>query len=128
MANRKKLTEKSKVKLLKAFQASGLTAREFCNQQGIAASSFSVWRKKLAPKPIEKVVVRKEPTISQHLNFVPVNLIEAASAASCPLEASHLEPVGTAAIEMLLPSGSSVRFSASCPPSFIAAAFAAIAV
>ncbi|MBU6455678.1 MAG: hypothetical protein KGS72_28155 [Cyanobacteria bacterium REEB67] len=81
-----------------------------------------------AAKPIEKVVARKERNFGQHLDFVPVTLIEATPAASCPLEASHLEPVGTAAIEMLLPSGSSVRFSASCPPSFIAAAFAAIAV
>jgi hypothetical protein len=128
MAKRKKFTEKAKVKLLTAFQASRLTAREFCNQQGIAASSFSAWRKRLAWKITEKVVAAKEPTAAQQVDFIPVTLIEVTPTASCPLETAHMEPVGTAAFEMLLPSGSSIRFAATCPSSLVAAVFAAIAV
>jgi transposase-like protein len=132
MAKRKKFTEKAKVKLLKAFQTSRLTAREFCKQQGVAASSFSFWRKGLTPKlkiePTEKVIARKQTTVGQHLDFISVALIEAKPTGSVTKETALIEPAGAAAFEMLLPSGSMIRFGVNCPPSFVTAAFAAIAV
>lgn len=132
MAKRKKFTEKAKVKLLKAFQASGVSAREFCEQRGVAASSFSAWRNRLAPNvEIEsagKTIVRKEAAIDKHLDFVPVTLVEAKPPASMTREIAQIEPAGAVAFEMLLPSGSIVRFALNCPPSFVAAAFTAIVV
>ena len=132
MTKRKKFTEKTKVKLLKAFQTSRLTAREFCQQQGIAASSFSFWRKRLTPElkiePTEKVIARKERTVGQHLDFVSVALIESKPTGSVTKETAHIEPSGGAAFEVLLPSGSMIRFAVNCPPSFVTAAFAAIGV
>jgi transposase-like protein len=50
MAKGKNFSEQHRVSKVKEFLASGLTANEFCRRQGIPNSTFSLWRKWLAPQ------------------------------------------------------------------------------
>jgi hypothetical protein len=38
-------------RVLEEYAASGLTRREFCQQRGIALTTFDYWRRELAEKP-----------------------------------------------------------------------------
>src|ERR1700678_2792718 len=80
MARGKNFTEKHKVNAVEEFQGSGLTAREFCKQRGMAGSTFSVWNKRLAPliqiQSASKKLVSQRPTCTPVIDFVPVTLIE----------------------------------------------------
>jgi len=50
MAKGKNFSEQHRVSKVNEFLASGISANEFCRTQGISNSTFSVWRKRLAPK------------------------------------------------------------------------------
>jgi hypothetical protein len=132
MARRKNFTEKHKVNAVREFQGSGLTAREFCKQRGMAGSTFSVWNKRLAPlikiQSASKKLVRQRPTSTPVIDFVPVTLIETKPILVTTPGLAHLEVQGTMAVEIVLPSGGLIRLATNCPPAFLAAALAAMAV
>jgi hypothetical protein len=132
MARRKNFTEKHKVNAVREFQGSGLTAREFCKQRGMAGSTFSVWNKRLAPlikvQSPPKAARRQKSKSDQGMDFVPVTLIETNSISSTPPGLAHLDFQGSMAVEMVLPSGGLIRLATNCPPSFVAAALAVMAV
>ncbi|GEM_PF-1591940 len=132
MAKRRIFSEKHKLSAVREFQVSGLTAGEFCKQRGIAGSTFSVWKRRLASsakvESPEKKVLKKHPQGRAGVDFIPVTLIESKSiSATAPVPA--LPKVdGTVVMEIALPSGGLIRLATNCPPSFLAAALAAMAV
>ncbi len=132
MARAKSFTEKYKVNVVREFQGCGLTAREFCKHRGLAGSTFSVWRKRLASlskgQSPPKAVTRQNSKRDLGMDFVPVTLIETKSISSAPPSLAHLDVQGSMAVEMVLPSGGLIRLATNCPPSFVAAALAVMAV
>jgi len=132
MARAKSFTEKYKVNVVREFQGCGLTAREFCKQRGLAGSTFCVWRKRLTThskgQSPPKAARRQKSKSDQGMDFVPVTLIETKSVSSTPPCLAHLDFQGGMAVEMVLPSGGLIRLATNCPPSFVAAALAVMAV
>jgi len=132
MAKKRKFTEKAKVQLLKDFQVSTVSASAFCKTRGLSESTFSFWRKSLTSElkvpSTQKILDRKEMSADHHVDFIPVALLEAQPKTSPNKPTTHIGPSDSAAFEMLLPSGSMIRFAVNCPPSFVTAAFAAIGV
>jgi hypothetical protein len=132
MARTNSFTEKYKVNVVREFQGCGLTAREFCKQRGLAGSTFSVWRKRLAtPSKVEsppKAATRPNSRSNPCMDFAPVTLIETKSVSSTPPSLAHLHVQGSMAVEMVLPSGGLIRLATNCPLSFVAAALAVMAV
>jgi hypothetical protein len=132
MARARIFTEKYKVGIIREFQGSSLTAKEFCKQRGIAGSTFSVWNKRLASlckvQSASKAVLRKHQKSTPDVDFIPVTLIETKSMSSVTPGLAHIEVQGTMAMEIVLPSGGLIRLAANCPPSFLAAALAVMAV
>lgn len=53
-------------RVVEEFSASGLTRREFCNQRGIALTTFDYWRQQLRSKPrLVKVDVARPEAAAQ---------------------------------------------------------------
>ncbi len=48
VVDRKRRTRLEWEQILSDYQASGLTQRRFCNERGVAYSSFCYWRKRLS--------------------------------------------------------------------------------
>jgi len=132
MTKKRKFTEKAKVQLVRDFEVSSVSASAFCKTRGLSESTFSFWRKSLTSElkvpSAQKILARKEMSASHHVDFIPVALLEAQPETSANKPTTHIGPSGSAAFEMLLPSGSMIRFAVNCPPSFVTAAFAAIGV
>lgn len=132
MAKGKNFPEQHRVGKVKEFLASGLTANEFCRQQGISNSTFSVWRKKLAPSKIAsrntKINQRSSAKASAALDFVPVTIVEPSASKHCEPTLQQLKGHSSLAMEMILPSGGLIRLTSNCPTSFLTAALAALAV
>jgi hypothetical protein len=100
--------------LLNEQAASGLTARAFCIQKGLAVQSFYQWKRKLlqpiGPKNTHALV---KPSVQ---SLVPVRIV-----ASAPNPTSL-------PIHIVTPSGFSVRVDSSMSPSEIAHLVASIEV
>src|SRR5262249_55210346 len=77
---------------LARFEASGLSALDFCRQEGIASQSFYYWKRKLAGAP------DAPPATPQ---FLPVRL-----SASAP-------------VELVLPGGATLRLQPGCDLAFV---------
>jgi len=84
-ACRTRRTETEWVEILKRFQSSDLTVREFCRREGVSLSSFQRWRSRL-----------RETAAAEFVELVPA----AASGA--------LEPEWS--LEIALPNGAQLRF------------------
>jgi transposase-like protein len=131
MAKTSNFTEQHRVGKVREFLASGLTASEFCRQQGIPDSTFSVWTKRLAPSKkfgqhtrIEKMQKLKSQTKTA---FAPVTVVEP-NRITTGGGLRQLDVHSSLAVEIVLPSGALIRLANNCPPSFVAAALAAIVV
>ena len=48
---------------IETWQASGLSVRQFCKQEGLATSVFYVWRKKLAGGSVQDDKDNPEPSV-----------------------------------------------------------------
>jgi hypothetical protein len=100
--------------LLNEQAASGLTARAFCIQRGLAVQSFYQWKRKLLQPVLPKdnhVLVKPAAQ-----SLVPVRIVP-----SNPRPASL-------PIQIVTPSGFSVRVDSSMPPSEVAILVASIEV
>jgi len=132
MARRRLFTEKYKVKTVKEFQVSGLTASEFCKQRGMADTTFSLWNKRLGHLPTiqspAKTVLRQNHKSAPGIDFIPVTLVETKPISSTPTGLVQLVGLGSVAVEIVLPSGTLIRLASNCPPSFLTSALAAMAV
>lgn len=93
-----------------SWRSSGLDRREYCQQHGLSARTFSWWIWKLGPGQ------RSEATASDAVAFVPVDVAVDAERGDLaePEPASALLPLPTTAratgrLEVELPSGCLVR-------------------
>jgi transposase len=75
---------------LQRFARSGLTVADFCDREGVSVPSFYAWQRRLRSQTPPATPDADSP------NFVPVHLVNAASAPSA---------------ELLLPSGCVLRLS-----------------
>ncbi|MFN9413887.1 MAG: IS66 family insertion sequence element accessory protein TnpA [Pirellula sp.] len=100
--------------LLNEQAASGLTARAFCIQKGLAVQSFYQWKRKL----LQPIGPRDNPVLVKPSvqSLVPVRIV-----ASAPKPTSL-------PIQIVTPSGFSVRVDSSMSPSEIAHLVASIEV
>ena len=132
MVKSKNFSAQHRIGKVKEFLASGLTANEFCRQHGISNSTFSVWRRKLAPRKIaaRNTKVNQKPSVkaSAALDFVPVTIVEPSTSKHCEPPLQQVKDHCSLAMEMVLPSGGLIRLTSNCPPSFLTAALAALAV
>jgi transposase-like protein len=114
MAKSKRSVEKEEFwrLVLDEYQRSGLTARAFCEQQGISAPSFYAWRRKIQKRDSRG---RQTPTADQNC-MVPVNIVD--TIRSRP---NHDGTVATSLIEIVTPTGFTLRVDQAMLPQRIAA-------
>jgi hypothetical protein len=89
------------IERLQRFQASHLTVAQFCVAEGVSVPAFYQQRRLLAAE--SGIVAKSAPAI------VPVRIAQP-----------------TPAIEVVLPSGALIRFSADCDPERVAAVLRAV--
>jgi hypothetical protein len=59
--------------MVATWKASGIGARRFCREQGLAVSTFSLWRKKLA-SPVRKIKQPLAVLRMRHSSF-PIRMV-----------------------------------------------------
>lgn len=75
-----------------AFNASGLSVREFCRRHGLHERRFHAWRKSLGLSPVARAVPASSSAVAPSVpRFIPVRLVADATA------------------EVVVPSGLTVR-------------------
>jgi hypothetical protein len=114
MAKLKRSAEKEEFwrLVLDEHQRSGLTARAFCEQQGVSAPSFYAWRRKLLAGDSRS---GQDPTDGQD-RMVPVNIVDTIRSSS-----NHDRTVAAGSIEIVTPAGFSLRVDQAMLPQRIAA-------
>ncbi len=103
--------------LVAKHRASDLSVREFCVAEGVAENSFYGWRRELALRDAEAAsgADEGEPKKSKGVRQQPKrksSATESKAAAFVPVAVSNLPH--TAAVEMALPSGVTLRVAAGC--------------
>ena len=101
MSKRKRSAEKEAFwrMVLQEYEVSGQTAREFCRLQEIPLPSFYGWRREIAKRDAEANVSPTTPDTA----LVPVTIVD-----ECPSVARGGED---GRVEVLLPTGATVRFN-----------------
>lgn len=114
MAKAKRSAEKEEFwrLVLDEHQRSGLTARAFCEQQGVSAPSFYAWRRKLLAVDSRS---RQNPTDGPN-RMVPVNIVDTTRRRS-----DHDGTVAAGWIEIVTPAGFTLRVDPAMLPQRIAA-------
>ena len=114
MAKSKRSAEKEEFwrLVLDEHQRSGLTARAFCEQQGVSAPSFYAWRRKLLAVDSRS---RQDPSDDRN-RMVPVNIVDTTRRRS-----DHDGTVATGWIEIVTPAGFTLRVDPAMLPQRIAA-------
>jgi hypothetical protein len=101
-------------------------------RRGLAGSTFSVWNRRLASTTRvaapPKKIPGQQPKDAAGIEFIPVTLVGPQSTPVLVQRPGDLNALGAMAMEMVLPSGGVIRLATNCPASFLAAAFAAMAV
>ena len=100
MANKKRSAEKEEFwrLVLREFEASGMTVREFCRREGIAVPSFYGWRRKIAQRDGAQKIVNQ--------GLVPVSVVDVDGATEqAPAHGSG----GGGRIDIVTPSGLTLR-------------------
>lgn len=64
--------------------ASGQSQREFCEEQGLAVSTFTYWKRKLGSG-----VAAKRPSEADAPLFTPINVLPDSAAAAAEVESAH---------------------------------------
>lgn len=113
MAKSKRSAEKEEFwrLVLDEHQRSGLSAKAFCEQQGISAPSFYAWRRKIQKRNSR---VRQTRTADQDC-MVPVNIVDIRS------RSNHDETGAMSSIEIVTPTGFTLRVDQAMLPQRIAA-------
>jgi hypothetical protein len=114
MAKLKRSAEKEEFwrLVLDEHQRSGLTAKAFCEQQGISVPSFYAWRRKLLAGDSR---ARQDSTDGGN-RMVPVNIVDTTRRNS-----DHDGNVATGSIEIVTPTGFTLRVDPAMLPQRIAA-------
>ena len=103
--------------LVAKHRDSDLSVREFCADAGVAENSFYAWRRELALRDAESAdgADASEPKKLKHVSTQPKRKSSTSSSgatAFVPVALSNLPH--TAAVEMALPSGVTLRVAAGC--------------
>jgi len=83
-------------------QASGLSVRAFCKQEALSEASFYAWRKELAKRD-QGIEETREGSHSEASGMIPVSVVD-----SLPNRVAS--SVSTSTLEVLTPSGFTLRF------------------
>jgi len=94
-------------KALADWQASGLSAKRFCDENDVHYTGFMNWRKKLAQRDAEMV---REVESSDTVGFAPVRVVGNESSSENSMVAKH-----ATALEVVLPNGIVLRLASACP-------------
>ena len=119
MANSKRSREKEEFwrLVVDEQQRSGLSAREFCEREGLSAPSFYNWKRELRKRDAEPAPDANRPTNGQR-QFVPVEVVEQVGDAA-PM---GRRVTGTAkTVEIVTPGGWTLRFDPDTSPERIGA-------
>ena len=98
---------------MEEFRTSGLSVRAFCAREGLSEPSFYAWRRKLQQRDTQR------PAASGPSELVPVKIIKAVDCEASDLSASP-------PLELITPTGFSLRFPANLPPRELTAVLQAI--
>ena len=98
--------------VMEEFRTSGLSVRAFCAREGLSEPSFYAWRRKLQQRENQRPVA---PGPSE---LVPVKIIKAAD--------SEASDVSAPPLELITPTGFSLRFPANLQPRELTAVLQAI--
>jgi hypothetical protein len=114
MAKLKRSAEKEEFwrLVLDEHQRSGLTARAFCEQQGVSAPSFYAWRRKLLAGDSRS----RQDLTDDRDRMVPVNIVDTIRSRS-----NHDGTVAAGSIEIVTPTGFTLRVDQAMLPQRIAA-------
>ena len=116
--------------VLAQWVESGLSAREFCRQEGLSEPSFYAWRRKIADRdgvaPKEAVPLPVTPVS----DLLPVKINFAADAkpghAGSGLSAGSMSSVEHQGLEITTPRGLKVRIGEACSGELIERTFVAM--
>ena len=92
--------------VLETFKSSGLSVRQFCQQEGLSEASFYSWRKRLSTH--QKLGTNKAPL--QPESFIQVSMPPA-------------KPMG---LELVLSSGHTLRIPSDMDPEFLSGLLSAV--
>ncbi len=103
--------------VLEEQRGSGLSVRAFCKQESLAEASFYGWRKELekrdqaAEERCAGTDSEQPGTVSAQPTMIPVNVVDEAAPPS-PV----VSPSSTCSLEVLTPSGFTLRFDRQLEP------------
>ena len=115
MAKSKRSAEKESFwrLVLEEFGESGLSVRAFCRQEGLSEPSFYAWRRTLQERD-----VKRSEAAGDQAKLIPVKVV----AADNPVDGSQDSP----SLEVITPSGFTLRFCADIQPQQLDAVLGAI--
>lgn len=120
MAQSKRSAEKESFwrLVLEEYQRSGLAVRAFCQREGLSEPSFYAWRREIRQRD------GKPPAAGEceQQTLIPVDLVELVTESLSPGEVAP-----RSALEVITPSGFTLRFPAEIEPQQLRALLAAIA-
>lgn len=94
-------------KALADWEASGLSAKRFCDENDVHYTGFMNWKKRLAQRDAEMV---REVDVSETVDFTPVRVVGNES-----LHESSMVEKHATALEVVLPNGIVLRLASACP-------------
>jgi transposase-like protein len=97
---------------------SGLTIRAFCQREGLSEPSFHGWRREIQKRDGK----RPSPTACERQSLIPVDVVAEVDSGLTPCHDARL-PV----LEVVTPSGFTLRFHANIEPQQLRTLLAAIA-
>ena len=98
-------------------QASGMSIKAFCLQQGLSAASFSWWKRKLKKRDQPRRSPQRNRQSDEKISdtrLIPVNVTEGSSASHAGDESNGAKH---AFVEVVSPTGYTLRIRSESPPS-----------
>ncbi len=98
-------------------QASGMSIKAFCLQQGLSAPAFSWWKRELKKRDGRSIPPQRKKQNDKKINdtrLIPVNVIKESSASHADNELNGAEH---AFVEVVSPTGYTLRIRSESPPS-----------
>ena len=93
-------------------QASGMTIKAFCVQQGLAAHAFSWWKREIKKRDQRKTGKQRDNRINE-TRLIPVTVTDQSSPSSASSEVAGTDH---SIIEVVSPTGYKLRIKCESPP------------
>ena len=103
-------------------QASGLTIKASCAQQGLTAHAFSWWKREIKKRDLRSIESLSAGR-PDDARLIPVNVIAQASRLPTP---NQCDSNDQAIIEVVSPTGYSLRIKSESPPPYLTALLDAV--